>query len=130
MASSYIEFRSRAVRLNDQVCLLVGLLAEECFGDEYLHAGVEHFISELKQQGLAAPPGMIDVELQAFHNDASFRTSMKESCEALKCFVSSYGDFVPGEFFETRAGETPIEFVDTQATLIIDAIQSLQKIFE
>lgn len=119
MAHSYVDFGERFVRINDQLLTILVLIMAEVVRGERYGDRLQQAVSRWKRQTLEAPPGLIDIRLDAIAATTDDLASLRTLLDETDAASTAHGETFPGYLLTEWAGPTSIKFVDVETGLIL-----------
>jgi hypothetical protein len=130
MASSYLDYCSKTARINDQILTIVALLIADEVQTHPTTGPEASLVTEWAVASLNSPPGLIEFDLSGFWETDTGRIALTSILEAVKTKTSAFGKRIPASILTTLANSQEIQFVDTDVSLVLSAIDKWKAILE
>ena len=128
MANSYVDFRGRFVRVNDQLLTIIVLVMRDVVvSDPALRDRFGGHVDAWCEESLGAPPGLIAFDLSAFEADDGAAGGLATLLAATVAAIRAYGSHVPGQMLNDRTRLERIRFIDTDVNVIVGELEKWRK---
>ena len=125
MASSYVDYKGQYSRINDQLLTIIGLVGAAVAREKNLSPEVNELVEDWVRQSLSASPGMIELDLSGHWETAEGQQALVTLLKDIREKITQFGAHIPADQLRWLAGETAIEFVDTDVNLVLDSVKKL-----
>jgi hypothetical protein len=122
MANSYIEYRNRSARINDQILTVIVLLAADAERAQGGKGVASALVNEWPAAAIDAPPGLIRIDLSDFWVSDLGESTLRAILDNVEIKIESFGDRIPAKVSDCLAGSKGVRFVDIESKLVVDAL--------